>query len=539
VRKQDGPARLDETAALVVAGEIVGGLAFGRDDDRDEAARPGAAPALDRLDERRADPQPAGRGQDVQVLHLGREPQLDAAGGRHRRHAHHLLALPGEEHRALVVAQQSQELRAHLAEALKRVERMGALHMLAVLPGFFAMSQFEELYAELFEGASTLDALQLLQGFDNKTIEADRALWQLSRTALASPEVKEVLTNCSARDVLTAIENTVQGRRFLATLQTWLHQYGQRLSSVFALLEPDWIEDPTVVIEYLKAYVAQPDAGRETDQAARVAEREKAVADARARLTSYPQPVRDQFETLLKAAQTAAVVHEDHNYWIDQRLFYHVRQLILEFGRRFAETGALDAVDDVFYLTPEELHESREILAGQGEEKAQNRSLQQCVRERKAEMEHYSRVTAPPMLGTMPPFEMDDGGPVLRAFFKGDFNPQENGSSDPSVVNGLAGSAGIVRGKARVIRSLAEAGKLQKGDILVTEFTVPPWTPLFATAGAIVTDIGGVLSHSAVVAREYRIPAVVGTGHATTTFHDGQLLEVDGNAGVVRVVASP
>jgi pyruvate,water dikinase len=310
------------------------------------------------------------------------------------------------------------------------------------------------------------------------------------------------------------------------------------LSSVFALLEPDWIEDPTIVIEYLKAYVTQPDAGRETDQAARVAEREKAVVDARARLTSYPQPVRDQFETLLKAAQTAAVVHEDHNYWIDQRLFYHVRQLILEFGRRFAETGALDAVDDVFYVTPEELHESREILAGQGEEKAQNRSLQQCVRERKAEMEHYSRVTAPPMLGTMPPFEMDDGGPVLRAFFKGDFNPQENGSSDPGVVNGLAGSAGIVRGKARVIRSLAEAGKLQKWDILVTEFTVPPWTPLFAIAGAIVTDIGGVLSHSAVVAREYRIPAVVGTGHATTTFHDGQLLEVDGNAGMVRAVAS-
>ena len=87
-----------------------------------------------------------------------------------------------------------------------------------------------------------------------------------------------------------------------------------------------------------------------------------------------------------------------------------------------------------------------------------------------------------------------------------------------------------------MIRSLAQAGKLQKGDILVTEFTVPPWTPLFATAAAVVTDTGGVLSHSAVVAREYRIPAVVGTGRATTTFHDGQLLEVDGTAGMVRAI---
>src|SRR3990172_6881604 len=104
------------------------------------------------------------------------------------------------------------------------------------------------------------------------------------------------------------------------------------------------------------------------------------------------------------------------------------------------------------------------------------------------------------------------------------------------MVKGWAGSAGVARGTARVIRSLAEAGKLQPGDVLVAESTMPPWTPLFATASAVVTDIGGGLSHSAVVAREYHIPAVVGTDYATSTFHDGQLLEVDGDAGTVRVV---
>jgi pyruvate,water dikinase len=93
-----------------------------------------------------------------------------------------------------------------------------------------------------------------------------------------------------------------------------------------------------------------------------------------------------------------------------------------------------------------------------------------------------------------------------------------------------------VRGPARVIRSLRESDKLQKGDVLVAETTSPPWTPLFVTAAAIVTDTGGPLSHCAIVAREYRIPAVVGTGRATTLIKDGQMVEVDGNAGIVRIL---
>jgi pyruvate,water dikinase len=109
-------------------------------------------------------------------------------------------------------------------------------------------------------------------------------------------------------------------------------------------------------------------------------------------------------------------------------------------------------------------------------------------------------------------------------------------SDAPDVVKGHAGSPGKARGSARVIRSLEEAGKLKEGDILVAETTAPPWTPLFATAGGIVTDTGGILCHSAVVAREYRIPAVVGTAVATAIIRDGQLIEVDGDAGTVRVL---
>lgn len=415
------------------------------------------------------------------------------------------------------------QLRAHLAEAIKRVDHMGALHGV-IMPMLYAMSQFEELYCELFEGATTLDALRLTQGFDNKTMEGDRALWRLSRAARSIPEVSEILSKHAAGEVIPALEKSAASQQFLADLHKWLAYYGQRLNSVFALDQPSWIEDPTPAIQNLQAYVAMSNLRPEMEPASLIAEREKAVAEARAKLAGYPQPIVARFETLLKAAQVAAIVHEDHNFWIDQRLFYHVRRIIMEFGGRLAQAGTLDAANDVFYLTLDELKTGRDI------------SMKRLVQERKTEMEQFSQVTPPPMLGTAPAFEMTDGGSMVRAMFKGEMSPAPTGNSEMNKVKGLPGSAGVARGIARVIRSLAEAGKLQPGDVLVAIATEPPWTPLFATATAIVTDSGGVLSHSAVVAREYRIPAVVGTGNATSTFHDGQLLEVDGNAGTVRVV---
>jgi len=382
------------------------------------------------------------------------------------------------------------QLRAHLAETLKRGERMGALHGV-IMPMLFAMSQFEELYCELFEGTTTLDALRLTQGFDNKTMEGDRALWRLSRLARSTPEVREILSKHAAGDVLPALEKSAASQPFLADLHKWLAYYGQRLNSVFALDQPSWIEDPTPAFQNLQAYIAMADLRPEMEPTALAVEREKAVAEARLKLAGYPQPIVARFETLLKAAQVAAIVHEDHNFWIDQRLFYHVRRVILEFGGRLTQAGALDAANDVFYLTSDELQNGRDV------------PMKRLVQERKTEMERFNHVAPPPMLGTAPAFEMTDGGSMVRAMF----------------------------------HSLAEAGKLQPGDVLVAIATEPPWTPLFATAAAIVTDSGGVLSHSAVVAREYHIPAVVGTGHATGTFHDGQLIEVDGNAGIVRVVS--
>jgi hypothetical protein len=150
------------------------------------------------------------------------------------------------------------QLRAHLAEAFKRIGRMAILHG-AIMPALFAVDQFEQLYCELFEGASTLDALRLTQGLDDKILEGDRALWRLSRAALASPEVYAILSGHAAGEVIPALEKSEACQPFLTDLRAWLAQYGQRLNDAFALDDPSWIEDPTHAIEYLQADLALPE----------------------------------------------------------------------------------------------------------------------------------------------------------------------------------------------------------------------------------------------------------------------------------------
>jgi pyruvate,water dikinase len=325
---------------------------------------------------------------------------------------------------------------------------------------------------------------------------------------------------------MVALEESPGGRAFLGRLQAYLKEYGQLGEKPFQLYAPGWIEDPTPMIKNLKDYITQPDRDLEAELAALAVEREELVAQARQRLAGYPQPVVQEFEFLLKAAQEAAVVGEDHNFWIDFCAIYQVRRVLLEFGRRFVEAGVVDKADDVLFLSPDELSETANALP-----RIDRRRL---VAGRRAEIDYFRTIQPPTAVGTRPAGPPPDS-PLRRALGKF-FGAPPAPPTEPDVLRGNAGSPGIARGPAKVVRSLAEAAKLQPGDILVAETTSVPWTPLFATAAAIVTDAGGVLSHCAVVAREFRIPAVVGTGQATAVIRDGQLLEVNGDSGVVRVL---
>jgi phosphohistidine swiveling domain-containing protein len=418
------------------------------------------------------------------------------------------------------------ELLAHLDETVRRFRRVWEIHFTVVLPTMLSMSMFEEFYRDLFGSDGAFDAYRLLQGLNNKTVETGRELWRLSRRALGMPEVRRVLEENAAADVVPTLEGSAEGRKFLAYLDAYLDAYGQR-GDLWGISYTTWAEDPTPVIKMLKDYVTQSGGSPDEELASLAAERERLLTETRERLAGYPQAVRDEFEFLLEVAQESVVLSEDHGFWIDFNTTARVRRVVMEFGNRFAEAGVIASPDDVLHLNLDEIRETAERLP--------DLDRSDLVSRRKAELERFAQVQPPPALGTQPPAPPPDD-PMNRTLMKFLGGPPQP-SGEAGVLRGNPGSPGVVRGRARVLRSLPEAAELRQGEVLVAETTAPPWTPLFATAAAVVTDTGGILSHSAVVAREYRIPAVVGTGAASATIKNGQELEVDGDRGIVNVLS--
>ena len=323
--------------------------------------------------------------------------------------------------------------------------------------------------------------------------------------------------------MLAELDSTDEGRAFRSQLDAFLEEYGKRLDGSIAYGKPTWTEDPTPALDNLRDYVDQPERDPEADLAELAAVRERELAEARARLEQLPDEVGERFELLLKAGQEGTIMQEDHNFWIDGRVTHEVRQLCRLLGERLSADNVIASAGDVVHLTRDEI---RSGLGGG--------DLTGVVDERKAELARFADVAEPPVLGTLPPGPPPDD-PIARAVFKM-FGAPPPESEAAEVLTGMPGSAGVASGPARIIGSLAEAGELASGEVLVTATTSPPWTPLFATAVAVVTDTGGILSHCAVVAREYGIPAVVGTKRSTAVISDGDIVEVDGNAGTVRIV---
>jgi pyruvate,water dikinase len=468
--------------------------------------------------------------------------EMEAAGERSQKKVGEAMARLGERWRGEYLPEiqeylrdwdrfdlrsaSTQELLAHLDETVARFKRLWEIHFTIAFPMMISMSVFEEFYRDLFGSDGAFDAFRLLQGLDNKTVQTGRELWRLSRRALKMPEVREVLEENAAADVVPALEGSTEGREFLTELNAYLDEYGHR-GDLWGISFPTWAEDPTPAIKMLKDYVTQSGGGPDEELASLAAERERLLAETRERLAGYPRAVRDEFEFLLKVAQESTILSEDHGFWIDFNSTARVRRVVMEFGHRFAEAGVIERPDDVLHLN---LHEMRETAR-----RLPDLDRRDLVARRKAELERFAGMQPPPALGTQPPGPPPDN-PVTRMlmkFFGGPPQPPD----EPGVLRGNPGSPGVVRGRARVLRALPEAAELRQGEVLVAETTAPPWTPLFATAAAVVTDTGGILSHCAVVAREYRIPAVVGTAAATAAIRSGQMVEVDGDRGIVRVLS--
>jgi phosphohistidine swiveling domain-containing protein len=406
----------------------------------------------------------------------------------------------------------------------EHLARLWEIHFEIVLPAYVAISEFEDLYHDLL-GGDRFDPYRLLHGYPTRTFEVGCDLWRLSRVALRSPEVTEILAREAAADIPAALAAIPEGREVLDELDIHLGAFGHR-TATWDLATPSFIEDPAPVLKVLKDYATQPDSaspGHELDRLTR--ERDAAEADARERLRGYPAPVVAKFDALLEAARTGLLLSEDHGFYIDAYATSLLRDLLGEMGRRLVAEKVLDHADDVLMLTYDDLRVAALDLPG-----TDPRAL---VVDRRAKLAEHAGVTPPQALGTTPAGPPPDS-PLTRLVAKS--APVAVSPAEPGVVHGSAGSAGRVTGVARVVRSLAEADALAPGEVLVAETTAPPWTPLFGIAAAVVTDTGGILSHSAVVAREYGIPAVVGATGVMGVVADGDLVEVDGDAGTVRVV---
>jgi pyruvate,water dikinase len=416
----------------------------------------------------------------------------------------------------------------HLAEVKRQVEQLWELHFQLASPMLVAISDFEEAYRDLFPDGKPFDAYELLAGFPNKTVEGNTRLWELGRAAANTPALRAILLESKPAALPAALAQRPEGQALWSDLQAFLRTYGERNDDLY-LDAPTWIDDPTPVLRSLREAVLQPERDLGEELQLQVRRRESKLAEVRAQLASHPRPVVEEFEALLKAAQFATVLSEDHHFWIDCKITFHARRVSLEIGKRLAERGVLDRPGDVFELTLEELL----ALEDPG---AATSQLRTRLAERRTDAAAFAGVTPPRFLGVPRPFPAMDS-----AFMRASFKRAGNFMGPPGVpgeLRGLPGSRGKVTGPARIVRTLEEATKLTRGDILVAPTTQPSWTPFFAIAAAVVTGVGGILSHAAVVAREYGIPAVLGVSGVLEALHDGQLVEVDGDAGVVRIVAS-
>jgi phosphohistidine swiveling domain-containing protein len=414
------------------------------------------------------------------------------------------------------------ELGAAFDEQLKNIVYMWEIHgwiNLSLVPA----TALNDFYNEHIQPADPNEAWQLLQGYKTKSVEASTGLWRLSRIGKDSATLSKLFAELEPGLIMQALEDSDEGRAFLGRLRAYLDEFGWRSDGIYEIGDATWREDATIPLNTIQGYVrlgAEHDPELTLERA--IQRREELTRAAREKLAADPEKAR-RFDVLMEAGKYNTRVTEDHSFWIDQMAIAALRRFCLSVGRRLTANGILDAPDDVFFLYTDEV---RDALAARTDYRAH-------TRERRASVAEAARIVPPDHLGQPTPANPDPFFIAVVDKMLG-LLPVEP-SSDPSIINGVAASPGTAQGTAKVVRSLVEASKLQQGDIMVCEMTVPTWVPLFATVSAVVADSGGILSHCAIVAREFGLPAVVGTHVGTRVIEDGMTITVDGGRGIVRI----
>ena len=375
---------------------------------------------------------------------------------------------------------------------------------------------FTRFYKSLVQRAGDPPAETFVLGGDSSPIRAEKSLWDLAAWTREQPELARWLLDHSAADAAAALGSDgpagLDGAwsEWAARLQAHLDAYGHAVYNL-DFVNPVPADQPAPVIETLRFYLSGQGGDPRLRQEGLITRRDQATAQILSRL----DPVRRRgFLRLLRWTQAAGPVREDA--LADVGLAWPLlRRLVLELGRRLVDGGTLAVAEDVFWLTRAEIEaELATPTSGRGEQ----------IEQRKAAWRGQRRAAPPQVL------------PKGRWTVLFDsMLPAASETQTGRVIRGIGGSAGKVTGPARVLSGPADFDQMRPGDILVAQITTPAWTTLFAMAGGVVTDVGGPLSHSSIVAREYGIPAVLGTGVATRRITSGEQITVDGDAGTVTL----
>lgn len=403
-----------------------------------------------------------------------------------------------------------------LLEAFEEHKRVlgDPLSMQAIMAGMDATWWLNDRLWEWLGEKNAADTLTL-SAPDNVTSEMGLALMDVADVIRPLPEVLAFLRDAGHLDDATFLDElakTAGGGEARDAIEAYLDRYGMRCVGEIDITRPRWRERPTALVPVLLDNVRNFGPGaaerRFEEGRRRAMEMEQEVLS---RLRALPDGDRKADETrrMIDRVRTFIGYREYPKYGIVSRYFVYKQALLAEAGRLVRE-GVLREEGDAFYLTFEELHEAVRS----------NRVDGRLIERRKEAFRSYRELT--------PPRVLTSDGEALTGAYRRDDVPD-------GALTGLPVSAGTVEGRARVVLDMAEAD-LEAGDILVTVFTDPSWSPLFVGIAGLVTEVGGLMTHGAVIAREYGLPAVVGVDRATRLIRDGQRIRVHGTDGYVELL---
>lgn len=347
----------------------------------------------------------------------------------------------------------------------------------------------------------------------NVTSEMGLALLDVADAIRPHPQVVAFLQEAEDEDFLDALATRAGGPHAREAIEGFLDRYGMRCVGEIDITRPRWSERPTALVPAILGNVEnfEPGEGERRFERGRQ-EALKKEQELLERLRALPDGARKAEETkrMIDRVRTFSGYREHPKYFIVSRYFVY-KQALLEEAERLVRADVLREREDVFFLTLQELHE---VV------RASDRVDEQLIDRRKEAFRSYRALT--------PPRVITSDGEVVAGSYRRDDLP-------PGALIGLPVSGGVVEGRARVILEMAEA-ELEPGDILVTAYTDPSWSPLFVAIRGLVTEAGGLMTHGAVIAREYGLPAVVGVEHATRLIRDGQRIRVQGTDGYVEIL---